>query len=218
MRPIAMTTEDVQRNVSSFRAQLEKFLLPDLVPQLQRLLAVGEPVAVERLADAGGWRVGEVQAELARHAGTDWDDHGRIAGFGLTLRPTPHTFTFDGRTVFGFCASDALTFPVILGRSGVVESTCPVTGQRIRIDVTPSSVVHVEPPDAVVSKVRPNEAVADIRSEICALGHFFSSPEVATDWLAHYSQGKVDPIADDFEIHRQTMIELGWAAPSTSGA
>jgi alkylmercury lyase len=207
---IDMITEDAQRVVSLIRAQ---FGLPDLGLHLSRLLADGEPVTVERAAAAGGWRVEELRAELARHPGTDWDEQGRIVGLGLTLRPTPHRFTFDGQTVYGFCASDALAFPVVLGRPGVVESRCPVTDRHIRVEVTPSRVVRADPPEAVVSKVRPDRAVADVRAEVCALGNFFSSSEAAADWLAHYPQGKVVPITEDFEITRQAMIELGWAAP-----
>lgn len=209
-----MITEDTQRLVSLIRAQ---FGLPDLVLHLSRLLAAGESVTVERVAAAGGWRVEELRAELARHPGVDWDDDGRIVGFGLTLRPTPHSFTFDGRTVYGFCASDVLAFPVILGRSGVAESTCPVSDRQICVELMPARVIRVEPPEAVVSKVRPDHAVADVRAEVCALGSFFSSPEAAADWLAHYPQGQVVPIAEDFEVTRQAMIELGWAAPTSAG-
>jgi alkylmercury lyase len=204
-----MTTAEVERTVSFFRQQLG---LPDLVPSLYRLLADGEPVSLERAAAAGGWRVQEVQAELYRHPGVDWEDDGRIAGFGLTLRATPHSFTFDGRVVFGFCASDALQFPIVLGRPGVIESTCPVTGASIRVEATPRSVVRVEPAQAVVSKVRPAEAVADVRAEVCSLGLMFSSPAVAADWLARYPQGQLAPVAEEFEIVRQVMSAVGWAA------
>jgi alkylmercury lyase len=205
-----MTTAEVQRTVSFFRQQLG---LPDLVPRLYRLLADGPPVSVERVAAAGGWRVEQVQAELDRHPGVDWENDGQIAGFGLTLHTTPHKFTFDGGTVFGFCASDALQFPIVLGRPGVIESACPITGESIRVEATPHSVVGVEPAQAVVSKVRPVEAVADVRAEVCSLGLMFSSPGVATGWLERYPQGQLATVAEEFEIVRQVLSELGWAAP-----
>lgn len=132
-------------------------------------------------------------------------------GFGMTLRPTPHHFTFDGRIVFGWCASDALMFSVLLDTPGIVESTCPVSGQRIRADVTPRALLLVDPPDAVVSEVRPSERVGDVRADICAVGHFFSSREMAAGWLAQYPQGLLNSVAEDFDIHRQMMVELGWA-------
>lgn len=211
-----MEAEQIQAGVRKLVGVINANLgMPDMVPQLMRLLADGgEPVSVEQLAAAGGWPVEEVQAELARQPGVDWDDDGRVAGFGLTLHPTPHAFTFDDRTVYGFCATDALHFPGALGRAGVVESTCPATGQRIRIEVTPSEIVRTDPPEAVVSKVHLTEAVGDVR-ELCNLGNFFSSVEAAADWLAAYPQGEVIPIADEFKIVRRAAAELGWTAPST---
>src|SRR5882757_2612395 len=207
-----MTADALRRQIAFFRAQLASWPLPDLIPRLARLLAGGEPVTVEQIAAAGGWTVEQVQVALARHPRVDYDPDGRIAGFGLTLHPTPHSFTFDAQTVYGFCASDALEFPVLLNRPGVAESTCPATGRRIRVEVTPTEVLTVDPPDAVVSTVRPTHAVTDIRA-YCDLGNFFSSPEAASDWLTHNPQGQITSVADDFEITRQSLIEVGWVAP-----
>lgn len=183
----------------------------ELIPHLFRLLAQGEPVTLERLAAASASSAEDVGAAVRSHSGVDWDDRGRIVGFGLTLRPTPHRFTFDGRTVFAFCASDTLIFPVVLGRAGVIESTCPSTKQSIHVDVTPKGVVRVEPESAVVSLVRPSE-VGDVRAEVCALGSFFASKEAAAAWLAAYPQGAVHGVREDFELHRGVMEKLGWAA------
>lgn len=190
----------------------EQFGLPDVPLHLGRLLAAGEPVTVAAAAAAGGWTEQQLRDELSRHPGTDWDDQDRIVGFGLTLRETPHRFTFDHQTVYTFCATDALEVSVMLGRSGVIESTCPATGQPIRVELTPEQILSVDPPHAVVSKVRPDHAVDDIRAQVCALGNFFSSAEAAADWLAHNPDGKVVTIAEDFEVTKQAMIELGWAA------
>lgn len=208
-----MNDQDLRASIDFFRAQLESWPLPGLVPVLARLLAAGEPATVADVAKAGDWTPEQVCEALSRHPGTDWDADGRILGLGLTLRPTPHSFTFDGEggTVYGFCASDTLGFPAILGRAGVAGSTCPVTGQPIRVRLDTESVLRIDPPEAVVSKVRPAQALADIRAEACALGHFFASADAAADWLAQYPHGQVVPVAEDFEITRQTMAELGWA-------
>lgn len=207
-----MNDQDLRTSIGFFRAQLESWPLPGLVPVLARLLATGEPVTVADVAQAGGWAPGQVREALSRHPGTDWDAEGRVLGFGLTLRPTPHSFAFDGGgTVYGFCASDTLAFPVLLGRPGTAGSSCPVTGQPVRVDLNPDRVLRTDPPQAVVSKVRPAQALADIRAEACALGHFFASADAAAGWLAQYPHGQVVPVADDFEITRQTMIEIGWA-------
>lgn len=206
-----MISQDVQRLVDLIRAQ---FGLPDLIPHLTRLLAAsGEPVTVEQAAEAGGWTAQQVRTELARHPGVDWADDGRIAGFGMTLRPTPHRFTtVDGQTGYGFCASDALSYPVILGGPGRIESTCPSTGRPIRVEVTPDEVVSVDPDETVVSRLRPEAAVADVRAEICALGNFFASAATAADWQAHYPDTTLVPIRHDFDVTRRAAIALGWAA------
>lgn len=193
-----------------FEGQRDQHEWFPLVPHIVRLLAEGQPVALDRLAAAAGWSAGDVEAALRRQPGTDWDDQGRLVGFGLTLRPTPHRFTFAGRTVYAFCASDALEFPVILGRSGVVESTCPATGQQVRVGVTPERVTWVEPASAVVSLVRPDQ-VDDVRAEVCALGSFFASNEAGAEWLAAHPEGMVHGVEEDFRLHKEINEKLGWA-------
>lgn len=206
---------DVRRYIAVVEANLRHL---GVVPILYRLLSAGEPVDVGRLAERTGADVDDLRAELTRHPGTDWDEHGRIVGFNLTLRPTPHTFTFDGRTVYAFCADGALELPVVLGRPGVVASPCRATGQLIRVEVTPTRVVTVDPRQAVVSKVRPTAAVEDVRRDICGLGHFFSSPEAAAEWLANTPDGMVDPVGDEYQVVRQAMAGLGWAADSAAAS
>jgi Alkylmercury lyase len=79
------------------------------------------------------------------------------------------------------------------------------------VEAAPDRVVSVEPPTAVVSRLRPDTPVADFRAEICDLGNFFDSAQAATDWQAHYPNATLVPIVEDFEVNRQAMIELGWA-------
>ncbi|WP_020501435.1 organomercurial lyase MerB [Sciscionella marina] len=210
-----MTEEQIHAGVQKLIGVVNANLaMPDLLPHLWRLLVdLGEPVSAEHLAAAGGWPMEKVQAELARQPGVDWDEHGRIAGFGLTLRPTPHAFTFDRRTVYGWCATDTLQFPRGLGHPGVVDSTCPATGQHIRIELTPNGIVRVDPPEALVSKMHLTRAVANLR-DLCDLGHFFSSRKVAADWLTAHPQGEVIPVAEEFQVVRRASTELGWTALS----
>jgi alkylmercury lyase len=87
-------------------------------------------VALERLAAAAGWSVEGVEAALSAQASAERDDQGHLVGLALTLRPTSHRFTVDGRNLFAWCASDTLMLPVMLGRPALVESTCPQTRHR----------------------------------------------------------------------------------------
>ena len=184
----------------------------ELVPHAMRLLAEGEPVALEELAAAAGRPLEEVHAALAERTSAEIDADGRLVGLGLRLRPTPHRFLLGGRTVFAWCASDALTFPVVLGRPGIIEAVCGSTGQPIRIELTPDGVERVEPADAVVSAVRPTGELADVRSAICQHGQFFASPQAAARWQAEHPEGEIRPVEEAFVVDRAVVTQLGWAA------
>jgi alkylmercury lyase len=184
----------------------------DLIPHAVRLLADGEPVAIERLAAAGGWSVDDVEAALSAQTSAERDDQGRLVGLALTLRPTAHRVTIGGRTLFAWCASDTLMIPVILGRRALVQSTCPQTGTAIRVEVAPGGVERIEPPGAVVTAVRPAGQVTDVRSTTCDHGHFFSSIAATAAWADTHPDGHIHPVEEAFELDRQVIEQLGWDA------
>lgn len=184
----------------------------ELLPHAIRLLAEGEPVASERLAAAAGWSVEDVEAELRAQTSAERDDQGRLVGLALTLRPTTHRVTVDRRRLYAWCATDALMLPVVLGRPALIESTCPQTGQAIRIELTPDGVERLDPPGAVVSAVRPRGRFADVRSSTCAHGHFFSSIEATAAWTQAHPGGSVYPVEEAFRLDRRVIKKLGWEA------
>jgi alkylmercury lyase len=94
---------------------------------------------------------------------------------------------------------DTLLFPSVLGRTVHVESTCPATGQAIRVTVTPDAITSVNPAEAVVSQLTPGD-VSRIRADVCALGHFFASAEAARPWTEAHPDGFTVPIADSTEV------------------
>jgi alkylmercury lyase len=69
----------------------------------------------------------------------DFDRDGRLVGFGLTLRPTPHRVELDGRTLYTWCVPDTLLLPVLLGRPVRVEARCFATGDPVRVEVEPAA-------------------------------------------------------------------------------
>ena len=182
----------------------------ELLPHAIRLLADGEPVPPERLAAAAGWSVEDVEAALSAQASAERDDQGRVVGFALTLQPTPHRVTVDERTLFTWCASDTLMLPVMLGRPALVESTCPQTGQPIRIELTPDRVERVDPPEAVMTAVRPRGQLADVRGDTCAHGHFFSTLAATAAWTDAHPDGHVYPVDEASRLDRRVIKQLGW--------
>ena len=194
------------------------FIVPfdgfELLPHVVALLVEGRPIRPRDVADAVDLPVEQVEAFLRSQPGTDWDDEGRIIGFGLTLRPTPHRFLLDGRPLYTWCATDTLFFPAVLSQSALVESSCQATGVPIRLEVAPDRVVSVHPPTTVVSQVHPGDTVDDLRGMVCRHGHFFSSPEAAAIWASGHPEGVVLSVIDAFERARVAGEDLGWVARS----
>lgn len=169
---------------------------------LLRLLAHGEPVTIEQLAAATGHSSSEIRHALTGLPDTEYDEHGRIVGHGLTLRPTPHRFTLDGQQLYTWCALDTLLFPALLGRPATVESPCHATGTPVRVQVEPDTLAGVEPASAVVSLVTPQQCTS-VRSAFCNKVHFFASPEAAQPWLVDHPDATVRPVAEAFTLGHQ---------------
>ncbi|MGH9106149.1 MAG: organomercurial lyase MerB [Acidimicrobiales bacterium] len=200
-------TERPSSSDATFFQSFEGF---ELIPTIVRLIAEGNPVSVGQIASAANSTVKYVERVLRSEVGTEWDDDGRLVGLGLTLRPTAHHFTTGGRDLYTWCATDTLLFATILDTSEVIESTCPATGQPIRIELEPSTLVSVSPVDAVVSQRHCAELVDDLRAQVCDHGHFFASSASAESWLAEHPDGEVLSVGAAFERCQATCSELGW--------
>lgn len=180
---------------------------PWLFRPLLQLLATGQPVSINQLADATGGTIDQVR-EAAGNPETEYDEGGRIVGSGLSQNPTPHRFEVDGRTLYTWCALDTLIFPAVLGRPAHVTSPCHATGTPVRVTVEPDRVTSVEPATVVVSIVTP-DAPASIRAAFCNQVHFFASPDAARDWLQEHPGATVLPVADAYELGQpltQTLL------------
>ena len=173
----------------------------EIVPPTLDLLARVKPASPEEIASSSGKSPEAVRAVLDRFPSAEWDEQGRVVGLGLSLRPTPHRLGLEGRTLFAWCALDALLFPVLLGRPASIESPCRGTGDPVRIGVRPAGIEAVEPPSAVVSIVAARD-LANIRSVGCNNTHFFSSPEAATRWLERHPEATIVPAEDAFRLGR----------------
>jgi alkylmercury lyase len=174
-----------------------------LALSLWRLLARGKPVAPEELASAFHRSLPETQALLQTWDHQE-DQEGSIIAAGLSLVPSAHQFHLGDLVLYTWCALDALSYPAMLGRSARVISTCPVTGQEIRLTVTPETIKDVSPTSVAVS-VRLNMAAdtCTIQEDICNDGLFLASREVAS------TQGSLHPQVGLLSI--EEAAELGRA-------
>jgi alkylmercury lyase len=205
IRNDSMKTENdnVEEVIGKIASDLYEILAPEpeqrnvIGQTLQLLAANGSPVTHEEIAIRLSASPDEVTSTL-RKFGTELDQKGNILGLGLTLIPTPHVYKVNGRRLFVWCAADALAFPVVLRHSAHVESPDPVTRKKIRISITPDKVEKIEPKNAVVSLVKKID-VTNIRSNFCNNVNFFSSPEIAAEWISERPNMMFYPVSEIYQ-------------------
>jgi len=161
--------------------------------EILRLVAKGRPVSprkVEEIASDLGMSIDAATSFISKVSERDGD--GNILGIlGLSQKAHPHRFELKDRVLSTWCAWDALFLPALLGKRATVESSCPVTKERIRLRITPKKVEEVSPPDCVVTIAVPAarpEAVEEIWATFCHFVLFFASEEAASRWVSKRKQ------------------------------
>jgi alkylmercury lyase len=203
--------------------------MPDLTPALQqaaltllRLLARGEPVDVQRLAEALALPAAYVDETLERSPGVLRDDDGRIVGLmGLSVvEISDHRLHLDGRTLWAWCAWDTLFLPELLGETARVSSRCRNTGIGISLTVGPNGPADLAPREAVVSFLVPEQRFdANVLQSFCHFVHFFASPDAAARWAAEHPETFQLSIDDAYRLgHLTNHAAFGAAldAPRTA--
>jgi alkylmercury lyase len=173
---------------------------------LQLLAANGSPltpndIAVHLLVSQ------DKVTSLLRSFGAEFDEEGNILGVGLTLVPTSHIYKVNDRKLYTWCAADALVFHVVLKQSVHIESSDPVTGNKVQIHVTPDRVERIEPKSAIVSFVK-NIDATNVRRSFCSKVNFFSSPETAALWIVEHPDTTVYPVDEVFQALKQSPLNI----------
>lgn len=152
-----------------------------------RRLARGVPASVKEIAiDAG------VEVEQGRRILGDWigvytDDQKRVIGFwGLAIPRMKHRFEVDGVRLHTWCAWDALFLPELLGKTAHIESACAMSGELVRLTVSPNRVESTEPAAPFVSFLAPDASrfEQDVIQNFCHYVHFFRSRDDGEAWIA----------------------------------
>ncbi|GAB3394202.1 organomercurial lyase MerB [Amycolatopsis echigonensis] len=189
-----------------------------LIVTALRLLAAGHPITVDELAATAGVAAPDLAAAPVG-GDIEYDDQGRIVGWGLTLKPTPHRFTVNGHQLYTYCAPDTLIFPVLIDEVADVESEDPVTGTTVRLTVDPrQGVSGVEPAGAVVTFVDPERFDATrVRATLCDPQRFFADAGAARQWQARYPGMRIVPVPEGFSIAKDFAALLETGATPVSG-
>lgn len=157
-----------------------------LAAAFRLLLDPARPVAVSRLSSVTGKNPALVEAELAALCAAgrvQRTDVGDVTGcLGLTVEPTGHAILVNGAALHTWCALDAFGIMAALGATGWIESTSPVTGRRLHVDVGAGIPRTTAGPWVVfIAERRP---VGSVRAEWCPLVNMFEDAETARTWAA----------------------------------
>lgn len=195
--------EELARTIAEARPRIDTTELRIFIG-LYRRLAEGRPVAPDGLARSLELAPNAVTEAIDTWPGTHRDEQGHVIGFwGLSLSHMPHRFEVDGIRLYTWCAWDSLFLPEILSKTAKVESACPVTGETIRLTVTPDRVEAVSPPEAVVSFLCPTKPFdADVVMSFCHYVLFFSSNEAGERWSAEHDGTFLLTVREAYEVGR----------------
>jgi alkylmercury lyase len=194
----------------------ERYSLTSL---LLSLLADGYPVSATQLAERSGLTLEHIETTFNRFkiAGGEFDNVGNLVGAALTLNSTPHRFRVNGKQLFTWCSLDAIFLPGLLEQTAEVESTCPVTGEPIRLTIAPDGIVAANPEQAVLSITIPGVSCATgdscapnktgPKSDACSQMHFFSSREAAEIWLIDHPGVVIFSLDEAYRLARENWID-----------
>lgn len=177
-----------------------------------RELAKGQPVTPVRAAELDDDVTEQQVADLFQGAakqGAEVNGDGALVGSALTLNPTPHRFRVDGNDLYAWCSLDTLFLPALIDAVAEVESTCPVTGETIRLTVGPEGVRSYHPPTARTSVVVPGQtpscevdAATGPDSATCTQMNFFATPEAAAEWVNQHAGVEILTIEEANRVAR----------------
>lgn len=174
-------------------------------------IAEGNPVSPTQLADIWEMPIDQVQAilEQAKSNGqVELDGHGDLVGAVLSHNPTNHQVTIESKELYAWCAYDAIYAPGVVGKPASITSKDPVTGEKIRILISPAGIEKVRPESTVVSVVG---AEADMRGgpegSRCTQMLFFGSRASAEKWLQNRTGVSILTVEEVFELAEQFQIE-----------
>jgi hypothetical protein len=73
---------------------------------------------------------------------------------------------------------------VLVRQTAVIESPDPISGEKVRLTVTPKGVESVEPTTAVVSMRYGDVDLENVRGTGCHYGHFCVSSKTPSEYAA----------------------------------
>ena len=199
---------------SSFKSVVTRWAGQDkvLLFPLFQLIASGDSLEEARLARSLNRDRSEIDAMLDTSL-AEVDEHGRVAElFGITREPTLHRIDVSGTILYSCCALVAHMVPAIMQQAVVIESTDPISGSKLRLEISADSelryVDHSEARGSMVDCAI-EEIISSPRSKFCCYVKHFASSEAAAEFASKRSNRYVLTI-EDFHNAAQWLYKRIW--------
>ncbi len=173
---------------------------------IYRLLATGEPASPSAIAVAASVTEKRVDELLDGWPGVYRDAEGLVFGYwGLALSEMNHRIELEKSTVYGWCAWDTLFIPALLGETSEVTSKSPVSGEAIRLTVSPDAARSTDDKDVYVSFLEPDEdkLTDDVIGSFCHYVFFFVSLEEGQEWTTAHPGTYLLTLDQAFDLGRR---------------
>lgn len=172
-----------------------------------RKLADGKPVSAAGLAAAANVPIGIVNTlfEQGKKQGGEWDAEGRLIGNVLTLVPTRHHFRVKDKDLYTWCSLDTIHLPGLLNQTAEVESTDPISGEKIRLTIPPDGVPTYDPPGTVLSIMLSGGDRNGPQSMLCTQMNFFASRDTADAWVEDHPHVTIMTVEDVYKLVRENV-------------
>jgi len=179
--------QDAKKLVDSVGAEGMKVLTV-----LYRLLSDGKPVGPERVASALNLPVSEATSIIKKFPTVLDQDGNLVESYGLSLNPTKHNFVIGDNRLYSWCGVDTIFLPILIKKNARIESPDPITGEKIKLHVSPERVEEVEPSTALVTWIAADvvttasvaTTASEIRGATCHYQNFFGSDESASKYIS----------------------------------
>ena len=185
-----MTTIEINNFLSLFPDNLMKISVreQELSLLLYKMLSLGNPVSIDQLSTASSLPLEDIQSIFDGWGSeVHWDENKNIVGFfGLSLVKTSHILESAGIMLYTWCAWDTLFIPALIQKTVTIRSSCPVTRQEVKLCLSPSEILSVQPASAAMSLIAPDtDHISDnVTGTFCCHIHFFATSEIAKKWSA----------------------------------
>lgn len=176
-----------------------------LALEIYRRLGEGHPVKLEDLIADKEISLKEAKEFLDSSGGAFYNDAGDIVGFwGLAVQKMAHKIIIDQRTVYGWCAWDALFIPQLLGEAATIESLSP-TKEIIKLKLSAQGDVLEGSEDIMVSFLEPDagKMMENVVANFCHYIFLFKDKSSGEEWVKEHEGTFLLPLQDVINLSKE---------------